>query len=44
MLKRWIRALWLGHTPEINQTTDTHASAADLAMVTAAVGEIYSVV
>ena len=37
-----IRALWLGHTPEVNQAVYTHASAADLAMVTSAIGEIYS--
>ena len=35
-----IRALWLGHTPEINQTTYTHASVADLAMVTSAIGDL----
>lgn len=39
-----IRALWLGHTSEVNQTTYTHASAADLAMVTSAIGEIFRAV
>jgi integrase len=37
-----IRALWLGHSPEINQTTYTHPRPEDLAMITAAIGDIYS--
>jgi hypothetical protein len=39
-----IRALWLGHSPEVNQAVYTHATAADLAMVTSAISEIYSAV
>lgn len=37
-----IRAMWLGHTIQVNRTTYTHASAADLAAVSGALGGLFS--
>ena len=36
-----IRAVWFGHTIQVNRSTYTHASAADLAVISGALGGIF---